>query len=83
MQHYMLVLFILFCMLSNASASEIDAIEVTPTHYGMGYEQRMAIINKQKARSLTTKGKVSLVRVQKIERPVRPYRPQRPVRPGR
>lgn len=52
------------------------------THYGIGYEQRMKLINNQ---SRLTSGAVGrpVRRSQKITRPMRPSRPQRPTRPGR
>ena len=69
-----------------------SAVEIAvKTHYGMGYEQRMEILNKQ-TDTKTDFHDISVIRVQKIQRLVRPQRvqraqrpqrPQRPERPGR
>ena len=57
------------------------------THYGIGYEQRMELLNKQTHTSIerleTSNAKVErMLRPVRPQRPVRPYRPQRPIRPG-
>jgi len=52
------------------------------THYGMGYEQRMATL-KNKALLKHSRQQGPLTRIQGIPRAARPYRPQRPIRPGR
>ncbi len=55
------------------------------THYGIGYEQRKALLMKQTSPIVPEKVIPTrpISRIQKIDRPVRPYRPQRPIRPGR
>ena len=52
------------------------------THYGIGYEQRMELINNQ-TRLTSGAADRPVIRSQRIARPVRPSRPQRPTRPGR
>ncbi|MFK5986510.1 MAG: hypothetical protein QM479_13955 [Pseudomonadota bacterium] len=66
---------------TTAFSSSGTSAGKSATHYGIGYEQRMAIMNNQ-TRSIKNTIR-SVQPVQKISRPVRPYRPQRPVRPGR
>jgi hypothetical protein len=65
-----------------SSVLAVEFADETKTHYGMGYEQRMIILENQNKIPITIT-KPSAIRVQKIERPIRPYRPQRPIRPGR
>ena len=60
----------------------LDLPSQIKTHYGIGYEQRMILLNKEKELPSRTQNN-SISRIEKIERPVRPYRPQRPIRPGR
>lgn len=76
--------FFLFTIIYFAIISSVLAVELadeTKTHYGIGYEQRMIILENQKKLPITIT-KPSTIRIQKIDRPIRPYRPQRPVRPG-
>ncbi len=84
--------FIIFLSLSSdllafeffSDVEKNDNVRVK-THYGIGYEQRKALLMTQE-KGITPK-KVQLIRaisrIQKIDRPIRPYRPQRPIRPGR
>ncbi len=59
--------------------SQRDAKREVKTHYGIGYEQRMKLLDRQARSALDVRSRPA----GRVQRPVRPYRPQRPVRPGR
>ncbi|MCU7834393.1 MAG: hypothetical protein KZQ83_03985 [gamma proteobacterium symbiont of Taylorina sp.] len=90
MCNFAILFTLFFYFLPDASASDADynvpessALSKNKTHYGIGYEQRMKILNNKRS-SIKLQNR-PVIRIQKPEhpvRPTRPYRPQRPIRPG-
>ncbi len=88
--YFLFIILVIFFNPANALASEQTnsilensslSTEKVKTHYGMGYEQRMVVLNNQIHLSSGIARPVE--RIQKMHRPVRVSRPHRPVRPGR